>query len=75
MNIKDKNLRELLFGTQHDDFRKASGRSGFVNYPGILGEPRLQIDYRITDGLIVELYKKILELENKIYLCKSNKKN
>lgn len=63
--MKDKNLRELLFGTNAGKFGKASGRSANIVYPSILNEPRIQIDYRITDGIFVELIKRIEKLEAK----------
>lgn len=65
MNMKDKVLRKVFFGS-HNEITMPTNRGCTYNFPGVGGEKSRFIETRSDDGLILTLLKRIEYLEEKV---------
>lgn len=73
MNMKDKTLRKVFFGS-HNDITMPTNRGCTYNFPGVGGEKSRSIDTRSDDGLILYFVKRIEALEEKVEALTPKKK-
>lgn len=59
-----KKLSTILFGSDTQLSSAKGQRGAILNFPGIAGERSRQIHYRTDDGIILNLLKRIEDLES-----------